>query len=91
MRFQVDNYYTQTWIWNLLFIGTEPRIVHHKDAMLSEARVRQHFSYLHYSFSLMYKFVYGIAALRIVFREYINLRRLIRALSYYEEVRLRAN
>ncbi|PPE03346.1 glycosyltransferase family 25 protein [Holospora curviuscula] len=94
MQFQVDDYYTQTWRWNLLFTGIEPRIVHHNDAMVSEVKARggRHFRKVHYSFPLRYTFVYGIAALRsIILREYFNLRRLFRALSYCIKVRLKAN
>ncbi|GAJ46222.1 putative inactive glycosyltransferase 25 family member 3 [Holospora elegans E1] len=91
MQFQIDDYYTQTWRWNLVFTGVEPRIACHDDHVLSDIKERggRQFRKICYSSKLVHTFVYGgLACLSIVLREYLNMRRLIVALKRYAKVRI---
>ena len=91
MQFQLDDYYTQSWRWNLMFTGIEPRIVQHNDEEVSQIKARggRQFRKRCYPSKITHKLVYGIAALEsIILREYLNLRRLLRALNNYIKVRL---
>ena len=91
MQFQLDDYYTQSWRWDMRFTGIEPRIVQHNDEETSQIKARggRQFRKKCYTFKITHQLLYGVAALKsIILREYLNLRRLLRALNQYIKVRL---
>ena len=79
MAFQIDDYYTQSWRWNLVFSGIEPRIIAHLDNEASDIKLRgrRQFRKSQYSRPLFHYMVYSYYALiSIILREYYNTKRL---------------
>ncbi|ETZ07024.1 glycosyltransferase family 25 (LPS biosynthesis protein) [Holospora obtusa F1] len=86
MQFQLDDYYTQTWRWNLVFTGLEPRIAHHHDHGESDIKARggRQFRKIHYSSKILQILSYGVSCcISAILREFLNLRRFKSALSNY--------
>lgn len=86
MAFQIDDYYTQSWRWNVVFSGIEPRIASHLDEEVSDIKLRgrRQFRKMHYARPIFHHIVYGYYTLiSIVLREYYNTRRLIVSLRNY--------
>ncbi|ETZ04553.1 glycosyltransferase family 25 protein [Holospora undulata] len=90
MQFQIDDYYTQTWRWNLVFTGLEPRVACHDDHVLSDIKERggRQFRKIFYSSKIIHNLVYGSSVcVSILLREYLNMRRLMAALRKYISIR----
>jgi glycosyl transferase family 25 len=90
MAFQIDDYYTQSWRWNLVFSGIEPRIVSHLDEAVSDIKLRgrRQFRKMQYTWAIFHQIMYGYYALvSIILREYYNTRRLIFSLRQHLKFR----
>ena len=91
MAFQIDDYYTQSWRWNLVFSGLEPRIAFHLDEEVSDIKIRgrRQFRKMQYTWALFHHIVYGwYTLISIVLRECYNTRRFFFSLRQYVQFSL---